>query len=409
MGRAATIDEMVNSGHDPGRLAGVPIALKDLIDHEGHVTTAGSSFFRHRPHRSAAVAQRLEAAGAVIVGRAGLHEFAFGFSSENAHFGPVRNPWDPDNSPGGSSGGSGAAVGAGWVPVAIGTDTGGSVRVPAALCGVLGLKVTHGTVPLTGVFPLAPSLDTVGPLAMTVEDLALTFGVLEGPDSEDPWSRIRPTRPGSTARTIGVPRPWIMSAPLSTEVENAFEEALARMRTAGYEVVDVEDSHLVPSKMIDAMAYGEVAPIHRDWWAGHPDRYGREVAERMEEVYAVTLDEHVTSRAWRAGLQEKTRRIFRHVDVLVTPATCVTAKPIGAETVPTRTGDTGYRKALAWFTALVNHLSAPALVAPLAAPGAPPPALQIIGPEWAEHRLLSTAEAFTHVGILNPPEPAPSG
>ncbi|MDQ3783275.1 MAG: amidase, partial [Actinomycetota bacterium] len=153
MADAATVDAAVAAGEDPGPLAGVPVAVKDLIDQAGLPNTAGSSFPPAVPDQDATVIGRLRRFGAVPVGRTGLHEFAFGFSSENPWFGAVRNPWDRTISPGGSSGGSGAAVGAGWVPVALGTDTGGSVRVPAALCGVVGLKVTHGAVPTTGVYP----------------------------------------------------------------------------------------------------------------------------------------------------------------------------------------------------------------------------------------------------------------
>mgnify|MGYP001087947568 CR=1 FL=1 len=179
---AAALDRRLAAGEAPGPLAGVPVALKDMIDQAGLPNTCGSAFYREIPATSAPVVTRLERAGAIVVGRAGLHEFAFGFSSENPWWGPVRNPWDPDTSAGGSSGGSGAAVAGGLTPVAIGTDTGGSVRVPAALCGLVGLKVTHGRIPLTGVFPLAPTLDTVGPLARTVSDAALTYQVLAGPD-----------------------------------------------------------------------------------------------------------------------------------------------------------------------------------------------------------------------------------
>ena len=190
--RADSIDAGLRAGTHPGPLCGVPVALKDLIDQAGHVTTAGSAFYRNRATVSATVARRLEAAGAVIMGRTGLHEFAFGFSSENPWFGPVRNPWNHNLSPGGSSGGSAAAVAAGMTPGAIGTDTGGSVRVPAALCGVVGLKVTHGAVPLTGVFPVAGSLDTVGPMARTVEDARLLYEAMRGFDREDPWSARAP-------------------------------------------------------------------------------------------------------------------------------------------------------------------------------------------------------------------------
>ena len=222
LNRADAIDAAVAAGSDPGPLAGVPIALKDIIDHQGRTTTAGSSFYRNHAQRSAPVVSRLEAAGAVIIGRTGLHEFAYGFSSENDWFGPVRNPWDPTTSPGGSSGGSAVAVAAGIVPVAIGTDTGGSVRVPAALCGCMGLKVTHGRVPLTGVFPLAASLDTVGPMATTVADLAAVYAVIAGDDPDDPWSSPRPVAIPSGPATlsglrVGVPHPWV-DRPLSSRI-----------------------------------------------------------------------------------------------------------------------------------------------------------------------------------------------
>ena len=195
---------LIDEGTRTGPLAGVPIALKDLIDHTGHVTTAGSAFYRHQPAASATVVDRLEAAGAIIMGRTGLHEFAFGFSSENPWFGPVRNPWNTDLSPGGSSGGSAVAVAAGMSPAAIGTDTGGSVRVPAALCGIVGLKVTHGRIPLTGIFPLAGSLDTVGPLALTTGDARLLYEAMKGFDRSDPWSAPR-GQTSPTGTSLGVP------------------------------------------------------------------------------------------------------------------------------------------------------------------------------------------------------------
>ena len=211
--RAAALDAAHHAGTTPGPLAGVPIVLKDLIDHTGRLTTCGSGFYREVPERSATVVDRIEAAGGIVIGRTGLHEFAFGFSSENAWFGPVRNPWDPSISPGGSSGGSGAAVAAGFAPLGVGTDTGGSVRVPAALCGIAGLKVTHGRIPLTGVFPLAPSIDTVGPMARSVADLALLYRVMAGDDPDDPWCPAAieaHDEPGRfTNLRIGVPSEWI--------------------------------------------------------------------------------------------------------------------------------------------------------------------------------------------------------
>ncbi|MDH5295486.1 MAG: amidase, partial [Acidimicrobiia bacterium] len=237
--RAEEIDRMVEAGRDPGPLAGVPVAVKDLIDHAGRVTTCGSKFYNEVAETTAPAIERLERAGAIMVTRTGLHEFAYGFSSENHWFGPVRNPLDPELSPGGSSGGSASAVAAEQVPVAIGTDTGGSVRVPAALCGIYGLKVTHGRIPLTGVFPLAASLDTVGPLAATVGDLALAYQAMAGHDPSDRWSAVQPVvtpggaRPDLGGLRVGIPAAWVDTAPITDSVADAFAEAVAAMRGLG--------------------------------------------------------------------------------------------------------------------------------------------------------------------------------
>ena len=256
-----------------GALAGVPVGIKDLIDHEGRVTTAGSAFYRHEADRSSPVVSRLEAAGAVVIGRTGLHEFAFGFSSENPHFGPVRNPWDPDTSPGGSSGGSAAAVAAGITPVAIGTDTGGSVRVPAALCGCFGLKVTHGRIPLDGVFPLATSVDTVGPLADSIEAIDSSYRVMSGDTADEPRRE--------TLR-FGVPEPWVSAAPMDSEVAGAFEETVRALEGMGHRVTDIEMPGVLPApELIDAIA-GEVADVHRQFREdGLP--YGEDVAKRVDD------------------------------------------------------------------------------------------------------------------------------
>jgi len=186
MARAADIDDRLSRGEEVGPLAGMPIGLKDLIGHEGRVTTSGSSFYAETATSTAECVRRLEDAGAVIIGRTNLHEWAFGFNSENEHWGTVRNPWDLGTSAGGSSGGSGAAVAAGINPIAIGTDTGGSVRVPAALCGTHGLKVTYGRIPLDGVFPLVASVDTVGPLADSVVNTALAYRVMSVDETPEP-------------------------------------------------------------------------------------------------------------------------------------------------------------------------------------------------------------------------------
>ena len=215
--RAADIDRDAGTGGTTGALSGIPIALKDLIDQADRTTTAGSAFYRKTPSQSAACVEAIEAAGGVIIGRTGLHEFAFGFSSENPHWGPVRNPWNTNTSTGGSSGGSATAVAAGVTPIAIGTDTGGSVRVPAALCGTFGLKVTHGRIPLDGVFPLVPSLDSVGPLADSMSNLELAYRAMSNDQSEA--AHDVPTR-------IGIPQPWVDNSPTDNDIAGAFTSAV---------------------------------------------------------------------------------------------------------------------------------------------------------------------------------------
>ena len=302
--RADSVDARLGAGGGAGMLCGVPVALKDLIDQAGYVTTAGSAFYRNRAMVSATVVRRLEDAGAIIIGRTGLHEFAFGFSSENPWFGPVRNPWDRDLSPGGSSGGSAAAVAAGMAPGAIGTDTGGSVRVPAALCGVVGLKVTHGAVPLTGVFPVAGSLDTVGPLARTVDDARLLFEAMKGLDPEDPWSAQGPDTSARVRRLenlrIGVPAGWLSAAPTSAAVRGSFEGFCDQLGAAGARVEWVDTPGLAPDPALLPVVTGEAAGVHREWFDDPDRRYGPDLRERMAAAMEVTVDEYTEAMRQRA-------------------------------------------------------------------------------------------------------------
>lgn len=402
-------DQLDESGDATGPLAGVPLALKDLIDQVGRPTTCGSSFHAAVPNQSATVVERLEAAGAVIVSRTNLHEFAYGFSSENPWFGPVHNPLDTDTSAGGSSGGSAAAVAAGQVPIAIGTDTGGSVRVPAALCGVYGLKVTHGRIPLTGVFPLAPSLDTVGPIASTVGDLSLAYQVMAGHDPSDPWSAQRPAtspagaRPDLNGVRIAVPVPWIDDAPTSEEVASAFAEAVSQLASLGASVETVTDAGISLSRHLVNLSGAEAASVHRTWFEEGRE-YGPDVHERLDYGMGLGSDDYVAAHAWRAGIQHHFEQLFASHDLVITPATGVTSKRIGDDSVPTIGGDVFYRKALSYFTALVNVAGNPAIVGPLAAEGSPPPALQIIAPEWSEHRLLDVAATLVEHGVMRDPQ-----
>ncbi len=401
------------AGSDPGPLAGVPIAIKDLIDQAGQVTTCGSGFYRHKAAQSATVVRRLEAAGAIIIGRTGLHEFAFGFSSENDWFGPVRNPWNPATSPGGSSGGSAVAVAAGLAAGAIGTDTGGSVRVPAALCGTVGLKVTHGRIPLTGVFPLAASLDTVGPLGRTTDDVAALYEVMAGHDPADPWSASHPVEaadrsPSLKGLVVGVPQPWVENAPITRQVRDAFSGALDRLANQGASVREVRHPLLQPADQLADLINAEVASVHRSWLADPTKQYGAEVAERLQRTLEVSLDDYIAAQAWRTGLRHAVAGLFAEVDVLITPTVGATRKVIGETAILVGDRPTSYRLVLSWFSSLVNHMGVPALALPLQDTGSPPSSLQLIGPWWSEGRLLDLGRALEEAGIsgFSPP---PSG
>jgi len=380
-------------------LGGMPIALKDLIDQAGLPTTCGSGFLREPAAASAPLVTRLEQAGGVVVARTGLHEFAYGFSSENSWFGPVRNPWDPETSPGGSSGGSAVAVAAGLVPAAIGTDTGGSIRVPAAMTGIFGLKVTHGRVPTAGVFPLASSLDTVGPFARdvaTIDRVYRALAALPGAAAPRPLAGLR----------IGVPAAWNEFSATEPDVRRAVADATALLARMGADVVAIDDARLAPWGMIAELGGAEAAHIHRRFRAeGRP--YGPDVATRLAEAERVTPAVYLEAQRWRATLVEAFADAFRGVSLLVTPAVAARRKRIGDDLID---GE-HYRSVLSWFSALVNHAGVPAIAMPLAAepdprPDVPPPSLQLIAPWWQEDLLLGVAaqlERSGAVGFRPPP------
>lgn len=405
--RADSIDAAVASGKDPGPLAGVPIAIKDVFDQVGRVTTCGSSFYRHTPDTNSVVVDRLEAAGAVIVSRTGLHEFAFGFSTENHWFGPVRNPLDPTLSAGGSSGGSAAAVASGQVPIALGTDTGGSVRVPATLVGAFGLKVTHGRVPLTGVFPLAPSLDTVGPIAGTVSDLALAYGAIAGFSDSDPWSAVQPVITGSGPRPdlrgvrVGMPVEWVDQAPVTEPVAASFAAAIGRLAALGADIIEIRDPRLTPDGRMGEQ-FAEAAAVHRAWRAEGRE-YGPEIDSRLRSVEAFSADDYIAGLEWRAVIRQRAAAAFGHVDVIATPATGATRKVIGDDTIEIDGAAVHYREPLRCFSALVNIMGCPAVVGPLPSHVSPPPGLQLITPWWQEHRLLDIAATLEREGVFQRP------
>lgn len=377
----------VTDGSDQGVLAGLPVAVKDNIDQQGHVTTAGSAFYRRRAESTAPAIARLEAAGATVIARTNLHEFALDFSSENPHFGAVRNPWDPATSAGGSSGGSAVSVATGVTPLAIGTDTGGSIRVPAALCGCFGFKPSWGLVPTEGVVPVAPSIDTVGPLSDRMELLHRAFRTMATTNAPTP------TVPGRIR--FGVPTEWTEGAPLEPDILMSFESFLAELRRLGHTVVPVSAPDLQPDRrMLGAMAE-EVLEFHRPFLEAGCD-YGEDIASSLAYFRSLPPDEIIEGRRWQELVRRGFEAALDSVDFLLTPTVPVRRKVIGVRDI----GSRHHRAVLSYFTAIVNHGLVPALAAPIAGSGSPPASVQVIGRLHDDLSVLALGSELEALGLV---------
>lgn len=348
-----------------GRLCGVPVGVKDLFDTAGLATSFGTPMFAGRvPDADAEAVRRLREAGAVIVGKTRTHEFAWGITMRNERLGPARNPWNPERTPGGSSGGSAVAVAAGMVPLAAGTDTGGSIRLPAGLCGVIGHKPTWGLVPLDGVWPLAPSFDHAGPFATTAEDAALLLEVLAG----------TPPAPVAEPRRFGFALPMDVAPPV---------EAALRAVASSLGAVEVELPDALPAY---APLFGrEAVTTHRDagLWPARRDEYDATVAERMEIAERVTDDQVWSAQIERERVDAAMRRVFDAVDLVLTPV-CAWAPP------PRLDDPVDFRPAVTPLVCLQDLLGLPACAFPAGRDGAGMPiGLQLTGPRGTDAAVLS--------------------
>ncbi len=410
---ARTLDAEARTGQWRGPLHGVPVAIKDLIAIAGVPMTAGSSFLGIAPEReTATVVRRLESAGAVVLGTATLHEFAFGMTSVNPHGRTPRNPWDTERIAGGSSGGSGVAVAAGLAAGAVGTDTGGSIRIPAALCGIVGLKPTLGRVSRHGVLPLSGSFDTVGPMVRTVEDAALFLDAMAGSDPADPHSSREPVSPyREEARRvrsglrIGRLAGVHFEADLDPAVERAIDEAARALATGGLEVRPVEVPDLDGWQRAQlTILRAEAAAFHRATFPGRESQYGPDVRTNLQQAAAVTTAEVDQARAAMARAKVEMARIMSDYPILLSPAL-----PIGAPRIthvdPSGTGWTEIRRVMGRFTRLFNLIGVPTVVLPagLTREGLPV-AVQLAGRPFAEGLLLAVARRLEEAIAWSPPE-----
>lgn len=368
----------LRSGHRRGPLHGIPVGVKDLFDTAGLFTTYGSPRYAdHVPDADAAAVSLLRAAGAVVLGKQSTHEFAWGGRTDSAFFGPTRNPHDPDRIPGGSSGGGGASVAARSSLLALGTDTAGSVRIPAALCGCVGLKPTFGRLPVTGAFPLAPSLDHAGLLARTVDDVALAFEALAAPAT-----RV----PDATAVVALVTGPSLEL--LDDDVRAAVLAARDRLTGSGVEVREValegvDERVLAILELVRA----EAQEVHGEAYAADPDHYGADLAELLD-LGPVGPDERAAARSVVRRAVTELEAALAGVDALLTATVPVVAPPIGATSVPVAGRALPVELVLTRLTSVANAAGVPALSVPAPDAGPLPVGLQLVGPADGEAALL---------------------
>jgi aspartyl-tRNA(Asn)/glutamyl-tRNA(Gln) amidotransferase subunit A len=391
--QARARDAEIAAGRCRGPLHGIPISLKDLIDQAGVPTTAASRVREgHVASGDAPVTARLRDAGAVLIGKTNLHEFAFGTTSDDSAFGPVRNPHDPSRSPGGSSGGSAVAVVTGMSVASIGTDTGGSIRIPSAACGAVGLKPAWGEVPCAGVVPLCESLDHVGPLARSVADAWLLYLVLRGQPTSARWPLPAP-RPTKGLR-LGVPRLYFHDV-LDDDVRGRFAEALAWLRQAGAQTVDVAVPHasVVPPVYLHT-SLAEATAYHADSLAATPERYTKNVRLRLEMGRYVLAEDYVRAQTARSVLRREVDAALEGCDALVLPTLPIPAPPIGVFTIEVAGATQPVRAMMLRLTQLFNLTGHPAISIPMGdTQTGLPCGLQLVGRLDDTEGLLATAAA----------------
>ena len=406
-------------GEPSGPLHGVPLAVKDVIDVAGARTTAASKVLADNVATAdATVVARLRRAGAIIVGKLNTHEFAFGASTTSAAFGPARNPWDTERICGGSSGGSGAAVAAGLVPGSLGTDTAGSVRIPAAFCGVTGIRPSTGRVPNRGVVPVSWTYDTVGPLARTAEDCALLLDAIAGPDPDDASTTPVAGEPCLDALQLGVTglRIGVVShlmggeVPLDPGVSAAVETALGVLEDLGAHVERVDAAFLRRAEVVQQLVMlPEAAEAHLPWLRTKLADYGADVRARLLAGLLLPSSAPITGQRARRALAEEARPLFERYDLLAAPEMPLVAPRIGEDPVEVDGHELAYRLSLIPYNSPWSCLGVPTASVPCGFVDGLPVGLALTGRRLGEATVLRAAHAYQQVTDWHerrPPSPA---
>jgi AtzE family amidohydrolase len=404
LARAEAIDAARQSGRDPGLLAGVPFAVKNLFDVAGLPTLAGSKINRDNPAaaRDAVLVRRLEAAGAVLVGALNMDEYAYGFTTENTHYGATRNPHDPGRVAGGSSGGSGAAVGGGLVPLALGSDTNGSIRVPAAFCGIFGLKPTYGRLPRTGTALFVAGLDHLGPFARGVADLAAAYDAMQGADPDDPVCAARPADPALPTLEDGIGGLRIArlggyfaagAEPGALAAVDAVADALGARRT-----VELPEAARARAAAFVITA-SEAANLHLGNLKRRAADFDPFIRDRLLAGALVPAGWALQAQRFRSWFKARAAELFAGNDILLAPATPCAAPRIGQETMVLAGVEMPTRPNIGIFTQPISLIGLPVVCVPVARAGAMPLGVQVIAAPWREAAALRVARLLEKEGF----------
>lgn len=408
LAEADAIDAARTRGDVLGPLAGVPFAVKNLFDIAGEVTLAGSKINLDDPPAAAdaTAVTRLNRAGAVLVGALNMGEYAYDFTGENAHVGPARNPHDPTRMTGGSSGGSGAAVGGALVPLALGSDTNGSIRVPSSLCGVFGLKPTFGRLSRAGTFAFCPSLDHIGPLARSAADLALAYDAMQGADSRDPVCQPEPVESSASQLDAGIDglRIAVAGGYFRQQGTDQAIEAVDRVaRTLGAR-------HLVElpeTPRARAAAYlitnAESSNLHLERLRTRAADYDPDVRDRMLAGALLPATWNLQAQRFRAWYRREVAKVFERFDVLLAPATPMHAPAIGARHMTLDGQEMMVRPHLGLYTQPLSFIGLPVVVVPVHTPGSLPIGVQVVAAPWREADALRVAAWLENHGYEAPP------
>ncbi len=405
---ADRVDQQIESGENPGVLAGVPFAVKDLFDVAGIPTLAGSKINAEKPAatQDATLVARLKAAGAVLVGALNMDEYAYGFTTENAHYGATRNPHDLDRMAGGSSGGSAAAVAAGLVPISLGSDTNGSIRVPASFCGIFGLKPTYGRLSRSGAYLFSSSLDHVGPFARSVRDLALLFDLLQEPDLTDPVCRDRAVElclpqlnKGSNGLRIAIADGYFAKG-ADPEVFEAVEH-VAQALGASARVTIPEAGRARAAAFLITSCEG--ANLHLADLRTRPQDFDFATRDRFLAGALVPGTWYLQAQRFRRWFRDRVRDLFQDVDIILAPTTPCVAPRLGQQTMMLDGEEVLLRPNLGLFTQPLSFIGLPIVSVPIVRSNTLPIGVQIIGAPYHESLVLRIAAELEAKGIVSAP------